>query len=319
MTDHQNRLRAMRFERPEYIPTSVSFLPATWMKHREALEDLCLRHPSLFPGLEKGKTDFDRVSGTYQLGEHVDEWGCVWSNICDGAEAFVTGHPLPDRDMIRSLKAPAPGAGLPHGFMFLRLTYLRGYEEAMIDFAEEPAELQTMIDIVRDYNAAEATRIVAQHRPDILYYGDDLGTQTSLPISPAKWRKYIKPALATIYKPAKDAGVAVFMHTDGHIVPIIKDLLEIGVDVINPQYRANGLDSLVAECKGKVCVNLDLDRQLFPFASPEEIDLHVLECVKAMGAPEGGLWLIAECAPDVPLENIEAICSAFEKYSIYWS
>jgi len=104
------------------------------------------------------------------------------------------------------------------------------------------------------------------------------------------------------------------MHTDGHIIPIIRDLIDCGVSVVNPQIRANGLDNLVRECKGKVCVSLDLDRQMFPFCSPADIDAHIREAVEKLGAPEGGLWLTAECGPDVPLDNIEAICQALETY-----
>ena len=109
------------------------------------------------------------------------------------------------------------------------------------------------------------------------------------------------------------------MHTDGHIHEIIPDLIECGVNVVNPQIRANGLDNLVRVCKGKVCVNIDLDRQMFPFGTPADIDAHIREVVEKLGAPEGGLWLSAECAPDVPLENIEAICLALEKYRAYYS
>ena len=109
------------------------------------------------------------------------------------------------------------------------------------------------------------------------------------------------------------------MHTDGHIVPIIKDLIECGVSVLNPQIGANGLDNLVRECKGKVCVSLDLDRQSFPFWGPAEIDAHVHEAVDKLGSPQGGLWLSAECGPDVPIDNIEAICQALEKYRAYYS
>jgi uroporphyrinogen decarboxylase len=91
------------------------------------------------------------------------------------------------------------------------------------------------------------------------------------------------------------------------------------VQIINPQIRANGLDNLVRTCKGKVCVNLDLDRQLFPFCKPADIDRHVREAVEALGDPAGGLWLQAEVDDGVPLENVEAICAALEKYSTWFS
>lgn len=109
------------------------------------------------------------------------------------------------------------------------------------------------------------------------------------------------------------------MHTDGHIWEIIPDLIECGVNVVNPQVRANGLENLARVCKGKVCVNLDLDRQMFPFGTPADIDAHVREAVETLGSPEGGLWLQAEIGPDVPLENVEAIAAALEKYRGHFS
>lgn len=319
MNDHLVRMKAMRFETPEYIPVGCYFLPATWAKYREELSALISRHPIIFGAEQSGQRDYDAVGGTYVQGNHVDEWNCVWSNIQQGCEAFVTGHPLPEREMINDFHAPAPGAGLPHGFMFLRLTYLRGFEESMIDFAEEPAELAKLIDIVYQYNLGEIDTVLAKGAPDIMYFGDDLGTQTALPISPEKWRKYLKPCFSGMYQRCHAAGSAVYMHTDGHIIPIIRDLIKCGVNVVNPQVRANGLANLRRECYGNVCVNLDLDRQMFPFCTPAEIEAHIQESVETLGSKAGGLWLSAECGPDVPLENIEAICSSLERYRGYFS
>jgi hypothetical protein len=142
--------------------------------------------------------------------------------------------------------------------------------------------------------------------------------QNGLAIGEYKWRKYLKPCYARMYGMCHEAGASVYMHTDGHILPIIKDLVDCGVNVVNPQIRANGLAGLERECKGKVCVNLDLDRQMFPFCKPEDIDGHVREAIEYLGLPEGGLWLSAECGPDVPIDIIEAICVALEKYRGYY-
>jgi hypothetical protein len=200
--------------------------------------------------------------------------------------------------------------------MFLRLADLRGFEEIMIDFAEEPPELQMLLDIVLAYNLKQRDLWLEKHAGDdeFFWVGDDLGTQHALPISPEKWRKYLKPCYRAIYQPVRQAGHPVYMHTDGHIHEIIPDLVECGVMVINPQFRANGLDNLAHVCKGKVCVDLDLDRQLFPFCTPADIDRHVREAVETLGSPEGGLWLKGEVDDGVPLENVEAICAALEKY-----
>ena len=116
----------------------------------------------------------------------------------------------------------------------------------------------------------------------------------------------------------RDAGHYIYMHTDGHIYEIIPDLVECGVNIINPQIRANGLGNLARVCKGKVCVSLDLDRQMFPFCRPSDMDPHVREAVEALGSPKGGLMLLAEVDDGVPLENIDALATALEKYRSYY-
>ncbi len=319
--DIDDRIKAIKGNYPSRIPISVSILPASWIKHRESLERIVRSHRLIF-GEQAGQRDYDAVgSRTYIKGEHVDVWGCVWSNVKTGMEAIVTGHPVPTREAVHSLEIPSEDDDLPHGFMYLRLGDLRGFEEIMMDFAQEPPELQMLIDKVLQYNLRQVKRkLEAIDTPEqILYFGDDLGMQNSLPISPDKWRRYLKPCFRQIFRPVVDAGHYVYMHTDGHILEIIPDLVECGVSVLNPQVGANGLENLARVCKGKVCIDLDLDRQKFPFWKPEDIDAHVRQAVEILGSPQGGLWLKAEIADDVPLENVEAICSALEAYSTYYS
>jgi len=321
MSSESDRIKSIRWEYPEKIPVSVWILPSAWMKYREALDEVVARHPSIFGPPPEEPRDYDAVwSPNYIQGEHVDAWGCVWSNVKTGMDSMVTGHPVPRREMVRDLKVPDRNDGFPHGFMYLRLADLRGFEEIMIDFAEEPPELQMLIDKVLEYNLRQAAiRLKGLNSPgQLIGFGDDLGMQHRLPMHPDTWRKYLKPCYERIYRPFREAGHYVYMHTDGHIVEIIPDLIECGVSVVNPQVGANGLEGLAKVCKGKVCVDLDLDRQKFPFWSAEEIDAHVHETVDVLGSPEGGLWLKAEVADDVPLETVDAICCALEKYSGYF-
>lgn len=320
MTLKEDRIKSMEFRNPETIPVQLDVLPATWMKYRGELDAIAAEHPLLFRPELVGHRDYDQVGGTYVAGEHVDEWGCVWSNLHTGMEAIVTGHPVPTRESVRRLTMPAAVTGhMPHGFMYLRLADLRGFDQIMLDFAEEPPELQMLIDTVLAHNLRQLEHRLQGYTEPLMYFGDDLGMQDRLPISPRQWRRYLKPCYARLYSRVDAAGIAVYMHADGHIVEIIPDLIECGVDVVNPQVRANGLDRLAAVCKGKVCVDLDLDRQSFPFFTPAEIDAHVREAVEKLGLPEGGLWLKAEVGPDVPLENIAAIADALEKYRGWFS
>ncbi|HID55189.1 TPA: hypothetical protein EYP37_01575 [Candidatus Poribacteria bacterium] len=318
MTREENYFRAVEFRYPAWIPVSVSLMPATWKKYREDLEEIVVRHPKIFGRYKKGSRNFDEFTGLYREGTHTDEWGCLWKNIRGGLDAIVVHHPLSSWDAFESYTPPQPGEGLPHGFMFQRLYYLRGFENLMMDFVDEPPQLHKLIDMVLSYNLAVVRKWVAR-RPKMVHFGDDLGMQDRLPMSPGHFRKYLKPCYARIFGMCRDAGIHVYFHSDGHILEVIDDLIECGVTVINPQIRANTLDGLVKVCKGKVCVNLDLDRQLFPFCTPKDIEEHVREAVVKLGSRQGGLMLVAECEPDVPLENIEAICQTLERYMLYYS
>ncbi len=304
---------------PGRIPVNAYILPAAWIKSREALDEIVGRHPLVF-GEQTGSRDYNAVRGTYVEGEHVDVWGCVWKNVKTGMEAIVTGHPAPTREAVRKLNIPQADDDMPHGFMYLRLADIRGFEELMLDFAEEPPELQILIDKVLEYNLSQVRKKLEaiNGRGNILYFGDDLGMQTGLPISPEKWRKWLKPCYARLFQPIRASGNHVYMHSDGHILEIIPDLVECGISVINPQAGANGLENLAVVCKGKVCIDLDLNRQMLPFWKPEDIEAHVRKAVEVLGSPEGGLWLKAEIGEDVPLENVEALCRALEKYSEYF-
>ncbi len=310
-------IKAALYQHPDKLPISVNFLPATWQRYGERLKEIQSRHPSIFGQVSAQDEVKYFTPPSYHAGKFTDAWGCEWENIKEGYESIVTGHPLKEREDIHTLKAPTVDMGFPHGFMFLRLTDLRGFEEAMIDFFEEPPELQQLIDIVCDYNVDQAKKLVAREKRDVYFFGDDNGIQHSLPINPVTWRKYLKPAYKRIYDVIHEAGALVYMHTDGCIWPVIPDMKEAGVNILNPQIRANGLDHLVDTCKGKLCINLDLDRQLFPFATPEEVEKHIWECTSALYLPEGGLMLTAECAADVPIENIEAICQTMERCADY--
>jgi len=309
-------VKAITYQNPESIPVNVFIVPSLWEKHPAEVQKLTARYPDFFdnPGVIPDFTGWT----TYHPGNHTDEWNCVWSNIKDGQESLVTGHPVKTREDIRSLKIPSDRTGrMPHGFMYLRLLDLRGFEEAMIDFAEEPPELQILIDKVLEYNLIQVEIAIAKNKSAVQVMGDDLGMQTGLAIGRDKWVKYLKPCFVAIFKKVHDAGKLVFMHTDGCVHEIMQDLSDAGADMIEVQYRANGLKNLVDICKGKIAINLDLDRQYLPFATPEGIDTHIRECVEAMYLPEGGLGIMLSVDDGVPLEIFEAALAALDKYRFY--
>ena len=316
--DHETLLiKTMTYASPGEIPMRCGVLPAVWKAYPGEMKDILAEFPNFFGGWDANYDYRTQMPDSYRHGSYKDEWGCEWSNIEEGMASIVTGHPVKTRADIRALEIPPNRDGsLPHGFMYLRLLDLRGFEEAMLDFAEECGELRILIGKVAEYNRLQVEARLPATGP-VMYFGDDLGMQNSLAVGPGKWRKHLKPAFQKIFAPVRDAGKFVYLHSDGMMHEIIPDLFECGVNMVNPQIRANGLDNLVRVCKGRYPIMLDLDRQMFPFVTPEECRAHVRESVEALQLPEGGLGLVIEIGPDVPPENIRALLQTAEEYRHY--
>lgn len=310
-------IKVINFNYPEEIPAIFGFLPAAMKKYGQELKRIFERYPAFF-GDYWIEYDYEKsLPFSYKHGSFTDAWGCVWSNEQEGMESYVTGHPIPNRVDILKLKVPEIDIGLPHGFMYLRLLDLRGFEEAMIDFAEECDELQILIDKVCQYNVRQMKILCQNNLSPIIAIGDDQGMQRGLAIGANKWRKYLKPAFKQIYDVCHENGRYVYMHTDGDVIEIMPDLVDAGVNIINPQYRANSIDRIVKTCKGKIPIMLDLDRQLFPFSTPKDLRDHVRETIEKMYLPEGGLGINIEIGMEVPIENIEALIDEMDKMRLY--
>ena len=338
-----NFLKAMYFDFPEWTPCNVGLMPATWIKYQKDLEEVVLSHPRIFPDYTKGSVDFDFKhfsNPLYEAGQHTDCWGTVWNNIERGLDSHPIEFPLDDWTNLADYRMPDPlkeevfgrrnwaqvkeglnrariagnvalGGGLPHGFMYMRLFYLRGFENLMMDIATDDPRLQTLIQMVENYNLVVIQKYL-ELGAEMMGFGEDLGLQDSLPMSPSAWRKYLKPSYDRMFKPCRERDIPIRLHTDGHILEIIPDLIDVGVRLLNPQFRSNGLEGLKEVAKGKVALHQDLDRQLFPFATPSDIAEHIAHVFEELHLREGGLMLYAECEPDVSLENIDAICTALE-------
>jgi len=116
-----------------------------------------------------------------------------------------------------------------------------------------------------------------------------------------------------IFSVCRNAGAHVLLSSDGRLLEIVDDLVECGVSRHDPQLRANSLEGIKAAYKGKMCIDLDLDRQMFPFCTPGDIRRQIEEVIGALGSPAGGLMITgAIYGGNVPLANIDALCSALE-------
>ncbi len=349
MTRSENMRRAIRFERPDYIPMQFHVNEACWQHYdQDALQDLMQAHPFLFPDFRRQETVTPRFGLTQRKDEpYTDPWGCVWETTEDGITGSVHQHPVADWAALERYVAPDPEqtdgthpldwqairdgvklqkekgelvcGGLPHGHTFLRLQDIRGYERLTFDMIDDEPRLMKLIGLVEDFNY-RFVRKWLELEPDMMSYPEDLGMQVGPMLSPDCFRKYIKPVYQRLMKPAREQGCIVHMHSDGDIRTLVDDLIDGGVEVINLQDLVNGIDWIAETFAGRTCIDLDIDRQAITSrGTPERIDDLIREEVEKLGCKQGGLMMIYGLYPGIPLENIKALMDAMEKYAGYYA
>jgi uroporphyrinogen decarboxylase len=350
MNARENLLRTIRFERPERIPMRFSIGAACWNHYdQQQLEELMLAHPLLFPDFKPRPRPFVPDYAPWQRAgaPYLDPWGCTWETAEDGITGAVRKHPLASWDDFENYVPPDPVVnwgwgkrdwdayarsmaerkergvpardGLRHGHTFMTLTYIRGYEALIFDMVDEEPRLWKLIEMVESFNLANARRML-DSGVEIMGYAEDLGMQRGPMISPDHFLKYIKPSYDRLMAPAREAGVLIHMHSDGDIRDLADMLVDSGVQSLNLQDLVNGIDWIAARFKGKVCIDLDIDRQkITRYGTPQQIDALIREEVEKLGAPEGGLSMVFGMYPGMPLENVAALMDAMERYSTHWS
>jgi hypothetical protein len=345
----ENTLRAIRFERPEHIPVIFWINPSCWHHYqKDSLFELMAEHNLLFPGFNSKDTVLPELAPWEQAGKpYTDDWGCVWETTDDGITGSVTEHPLADWSALEAFTPPDPaqtngmavidwsaigdkiraataegkyGVGsLEHGHAFMRLCYLRGYEKLLFDMTDGDTRLSKLIEMVEEFSMGIVQRYV-DIGAAMIRYPEDLGMQLGPMLSPEQFRTYIKPMYSSLMIPAHEEGCLVHMHSDGDIRDLVDDLVVSGVDTLNLQDLVNGIDWIAAKLKGRVCIDLDIDRQqITRFGSPEKIDELIRSEVEKLGSPEGGLMMIYGLYPGVPDENVKAVMDAMERYAAFYS
>jgi uroporphyrinogen decarboxylase len=336
-TNRENYIRNASLQGHAWIPQTVSFSSAYWHEQREALEEIVLRHPMLFPDARRGEIDYDHGIRDHQY-HKVDAWDCEWIYPIPGLDGQVIGHPLADWDNLQTWQAPEPAVSderlaalaetrakgelatlsLEHGFLFMRSFYLRGFDNMMLDVATQDPRLTKLIDIIAGYWERYVKPFVRAGL-DLLVAGDDLGTQTASILGPKHFRQLLLPAYRRVFVPARMFGAHVYLHHDGYVMDIIDDVILSGVSIVNPQDLVNGIDNIARAIKGRVCIEIDIDRQsVMPYGSPQDVRDLIKEEVVKLGSPQGGLSMICGVYPPTPLANVEALCSALEEYRTYW-
>lgn len=348
MTEYENRLKAYRFEGPSWIPCRVIFTEQAWLNYPvDDLMQVIKRHPVLFPGFDPEGLNIAKmptIPWRRAGDDYSDSWGARWRTLTDGMTGTVISHPLESWDNLDSFVPPdpdkengwgpvdwdslsaavsgtrqsgldPPATELRHGHTFLTLEYLRGFENLVFDMYDNEPRLMELIEKVEKFNFLCLLHLM-EGDPDVVGFPEDLGAQSNSLISPYLFRKFIKPSYKRLMALPKNAGKIVHMHCDGWMLNLADDLIECGVGVLNIQDMIHGIDELRQELYGRVALELDIDRQdITVFGTPSDIDFLIREEVEKLGSGNGGLTLQFEVRPPVPVNNIDSVCSAMEKYS----
>lgn len=351
----RDRVRtALNFEQPDRPPFQASFTPEFAARLREALhiqrDEPHDPHSGRWNGYDlEISTHQDAlqcsigwVTHYYQDAKpYVDEWGVEWviasyqTPYGLGTYTNVIRGPLATIATISSYHAPDPNRpalyenlarlireyqneyyiiGRLHTTIFECAWALRGLQQLMLDMVDDPDLADCILDIPYQYHRVVAQKMAGQG-VDLLWLGDDVGSQKRMMISPKMWRRFLKPRMAALIADVKriNPGIKVAYHCDGCISPILPDLIDIGVDVLNPvQPESMDPKQLKHEFGNRLSFFGAIDVQTtLAFGTPEQVRQEVRQRKQTIGM--GGGWI---CAPthhvqlDTPMENFWALVEA---------
>ncbi|MFN3420201.1 MAG: uroporphyrinogen decarboxylase family protein [Armatimonadota bacterium] len=278
------------------------------------------------------------LTGTRQVVR--DEWGIIWG-ITDFGIPYPIDGPIKEPADLKSYTPPDPDA--PHRLQSLReavkrfkgkraivfLThdgfefphYLRGgMENLLLDYYDNPKLAHELAEMVIDYKIRLMKRAIREGA-DAVVSGDDYANQHGTVMSPQHFREFVLPYLKRSIDAAHDEGVPFIKHTDGNIWAILDDMVQAGIDALDPIEPAAGMD--IGEVKAKygdriaVVGNVDCSFVLTR-GTIEEVEEAVKETI-AKASPGGGHILASSNSihPAVKPENYKAMVEAARRYGRY--
>ena len=316
----ENVRRAVHFRDPEYIPLMY------YGTARAQKTDMLMLPVEEMMGGEKGL----RCEWGFEWGEMRVEFklGIVKNPVIDDWSKLETYRPLDAGRPGRFAETDKWMALYPDRYFiadfvlsgFAIMSALRGFEDIMVDFYEEPEMVERLADVV--FGAEEdLMRACAAKGFDAICLADDWGTQNSLMISHELWRRVFKPRYKKQVELAHSLGLDVVFHCCGYIMDILPDLIEIGIDVINPgQPVLNGIAEMGRRFAGRICFGCPIGYQTTAInGTPEDIDREIAEYVRCLNTEHGGLMGFVASANGLaqlgaPPENQQAVQDCFEKY-----
>lgn len=270
--------------------------------------------------------------------EWTDEWGALWGHAADGVGATTLSTPLSDWSMLDKYLAecmPDPHAkdrfnavmpilkmhgrdryfaGMSHFTLFERFHCLRGMENTFVDFYANPVETERLLEALTEYYIGIIQGWSKLEGVDAIFMTDDWGTQQTLMISPDMWRHFFVPRYRRIFDEAHRYSLDVIFHSCGNMFDIIGDLIELGVDVVDPlQPEAMDIAKVAREFGGKVAFCGGLSDQRIVTNKPAQVKDEVRKTIDILGHRFKNAYIVAPSnmmTPEIPFENIIALFEA---------
>lgn len=199
---------------------------------------------------------------------------------------------------------------------------LRGIEQGLMDLALNPKLVEVTLDHIEAIQTEMMHRFFQRSADaiDLTFISDDIGGQNGLLLSPRMWRKHLQPRLKRWCDLIHSYGITVFYHTDGGVGPLIPELLDCGIDVLNPiQHACPGMDTaeLHRLYGDRVIFHGGIDnQQVLPFGSVEDVRQETVRCLETLGAGREG-YIVCSChnvQPGTPVENILTMIETVKGY-----
>jgi len=346
MTSRQRVRCALSRKGPDRIPYDLWSTPEMMQKlraHFDAADDEGVLS-ALGVDLRQLLVDYIGPQNTQNPdGTRTTMWGGTYRSVSygDGAGTYdeAVKYPLADVDSVEGVYAhkwPDPEwwdyasvkreiekadavderwLGVGYSSTFEHAWGTMGLERFLCELSLRPEIACAVMDVITDFWIEMTLRILdaAGGRIDMVYTYDDLGTQNGPLISPDMYRRYVKPREARFIRAIRARhNVVIFQHSCGSIVPVIDDLIEIGIDVLNPiQPKARGMDadSLGRRFGARIAFHGGVDiQELLPYGTADEVRAEVRRLINTLGRSGGYILAPAHAIqPDTPLENVLAI------------
>ena len=353
MTDRENLINLLRRRGYERMPINVDMTPDIGRRFREYCQQTGYEcPPSAYDNIPDTQLAVPRepdfwkpfYDHEFHPGTTVDIWGVAHE---PGSEACYhmtkMYHPLEMMETLEELetypwpefvsepsKAQLEAVSQIHAngrfalgnmqcTVWETAWYARGMEVLMMDMMTEPELAEYVLDKVTETAIIRAVNF-AKAGADGLFLGDDIGMQFTIMMSLELYREFIKPRLKRVIDAARavNPDLIIMYHSCGYVKPFINDLIEAGVDVLNPvQPECMDFKEIYAEFGDRISFCGTLGTQtLMPFGTPDEVAAKVQEFVDMVG-PKGGLLVCPThvLEPEVPVDNVVAYIEACKKIS----